>query len=67
VNFKNTLIFSLAVACFVIGLHQSITVGFQYSYWLFMFTFGLLFWYKLRKDKALHSDDSKRADKKLEK
>lgn len=51
VNIKDTIIFSLAIAILIIALHQSITVGFNHSYWIFMLALGLLFWLKLRINK----------------
>ncbi|MBC7919939.1 MAG: hypothetical protein H7Z75_02515 [Ferruginibacter sp.] len=45
----DTILFSLAVALFIIGVHQTFTVGLVESYWLFMFCLGLLFVYQLRK------------------
>ena len=45
----DTILFSLAVALFIIGVHQTFTVGLIESYWLFMFCLGLLFVYQLRK------------------
>ena len=38
----NSIILSLAVATFVIGVHQTITIGFEYSYWIFMITASLI-------------------------
>lgn len=43
------LIFSLAVALFIIGIHQVMTVGIMNSYWIFMLCLSLLFLYKLLK------------------
>lgn len=33
---------ALAIAFFIIAVHQSITVGFQYSYWIFMLSLSLV-------------------------
>lgn len=46
----DVIIFSLAVVLFIIGVHQTIMVGFSYSYWLFMLCTGLLLWYNYRKN-----------------
>lgn len=65
---KDTIIFSIAIAFLIIGLHQSMTVGFEYSYWLFMVTIGLLLWYKVRKDRNRGQSKDEKAgqtDKKL--
>ncbi len=35
-------ILALAFAFLVIGVHQSITVGFEYSYWIFMLSLSLV-------------------------
>ena len=48
---RETLIFSLATAFFLIALHQSMKHGIATSYWLYMISIGLLLWYKMRKDK----------------
>ncbi|GEM_PF-424716 len=52
VKLVDTIILSLAVAFFVIGVHQVFYVGIAASYWLFMLSGGLVLWFKLRKDKA---------------
>ena len=46
------IIFTLAVGFFIIALHQTMTFGFAYSYWIFMLSAALLLLYKIRKDKA---------------
>ncbi len=46
------MIFSLAVALFIIGVHQVMTVGIINAYWIFMLCLGLLFLYKLLKGKG---------------
>ncbi|MCU0450461.1 MAG: hypothetical protein MUC97_11575 [Bernardetiaceae bacterium] len=51
----DTLIFSTAVALFLIGMHQTfvhsqgIGNGLLHSYWLFMVVAGLLLWFKNRR------------------
>jgi len=44
-----TLIFSLLVVTFIIGVHQTIVLGFEYSYWIFMLSVILLLLLKLIK------------------
>lgn len=44
------LLFVFAVCFFVIGLHQSYTVGVAESYWLFMVSLAALFMYGYRKN-----------------
>jgi 4-hydroxybenzoate polyprenyltransferase len=39
---KSFLWLAMAFALFVIGIHQSLTVGFEYSYWIFMLSICLL-------------------------
>ncbi|MDN5204461.1 hypothetical protein QQ008_23915 [Fulvivirgaceae bacterium BMA10] len=53
------IIFSLAVVLFVIGVHQTILYGVGNSYWIFMFSFGLLLLYQMRKQKE--DDPAKKA------
>jgi hypothetical protein len=48
----DTILLSLAVGFFVIGVHQTFYVGLTASYWLFMLSGGLVLWLKLRRDKA---------------
>lgn len=73
-NIKDTIIFSLAVAMLIIGLHQAMTIGFEYSYWLFMLSIGLLLWYRMRKNnrrekdqKTNNSDSKNHSEQKLKK
>jgi len=51
----NLVIFSLAVTSFIIGVHQAMTIGLQESYWLFMISTALFFWFKLRKGRLEES------------
>lgn len=48
----DALIFSLALALVVIGIHQSLTVGIGGSYPIFMFAVAMLFWFQLRRTKS---------------
>lgn len=48
----DSLVFSLAVALFIIGVHQTFTIGLGGSYWIFMLCIGFLLIYKVRKDKS---------------
>ncbi|MCH8231487.1 MAG: hypothetical protein IIB82_02385 [Bacteroidetes bacterium] len=36
------IILSVAVAFFIIAVHQTITLGFEFSYWLFMIPISLI-------------------------
>ena len=49
----DTFIFSGAIALTMIGIHQSMTVGFKESYLFYMLAISLLFWYLYRKGKTL--------------
>jgi len=51
---KSFVWLALAFALFVIGIHQSLTIGFQYSYWIFMLSISLLLLhrYKNRSEEA---------------
>ncbi len=42
------IILALCVALLIIGVHQTIVLGFNYAYWIFMLIIMLFFWYKLR-------------------
>jgi len=55
----NFIIVGLAFAFFVIGIHQSITVGFEYSYWIFMLSISLLLLQRYLKQKNKSEDRSK--------
>ena len=45
----DTILFSLCVASFIIGVHEIITVGFAQGYWLIMLSSGLFLWFSIRK------------------
>lgn len=45
------VIFSFVIVTFVIGIHQTVTVGFMASYWLFMLSIGLLLLIRYRRAK----------------
>jgi len=47
----NIIQLSVIIVGFIIGVHQSITVGFQESYWIFMLTFVLYLIYAYQKGK----------------
>ncbi|MGJ3235796.1 hypothetical protein [Marivirga sp.] len=55
----NFIIIGLAFALFVIGIHQSITVGFEYSYWIFMLSISLLLLHRYLKQKNRTEGGSK--------
>ena len=47
----DVIIFSLAVAFLIMGIHQIMTVGFGTAYWMFMVVMILFFIYSYRKKK----------------
>ncbi len=55
---KKFILLAIAFALFIIGVHQSITVGFEYSYWIFMLSLSLVFLhrYKTQKEAGKHKN-----------
>jgi hypothetical protein len=54
----DAVIFSVALALIVVGIHQTMVNGIGFSYSLFMFAVGLLFWFQLRRNQARESAES---------
>jgi hypothetical protein len=54
----DAILFSVALAFIVVGIHQTMVNGIGFSYSLFMFAVGLLFWFQLRRNKARESSES---------
>ena len=54
----DAIIFSVALALIVVGIHQTMVSGIGFSYSLFMFAVGLLFWFQLRRNQACESSKS---------
>jgi hypothetical protein len=54
----DAVIFSVALALIVVGIHQTMVSGIGFSYSLFMFAVGLLFWFQLRRNQARESSKS---------
>ena len=54
----DAIIFSVALALIVVGIHQTMVNGIGFSYSLFMFAVGLLFWFQLRRNKAREISES---------
>ena len=50
-NLTKIIQLSVIFVGLIIGIHQSITVGFQESYWIFMITFVLYLVYAYQKGK----------------
>ncbi len=59
----DTIILSITVVIFIIGVHQTFTVGLMYSYWIFMFSIVLLLILKYRKGKNRVIDQGKSKNK----
>lgn len=52
----DAILLSLSVAFFIIGVHQTMTVGIIYSYFFLMVSLLLLFWYRIRRKKRKEED-----------
>lgn len=48
----DSVLISLSLVFFIIGVHQVMTVGITYAYWLFMLSLICLFWHNMRRRKA---------------
>ncbi|GAL87228.1 hypothetical protein MYP_4458 [Sporocytophaga myxococcoides] len=53
-----TIIFSLGVVFLLTGIHQTMTVGFKESYWLFMLCFMMLMVFQWAKGKSPEKQDN---------
>jgi hypothetical protein len=47
----DVLVLSLAIGFLIIGIHQTLSLGFENAYWAFMLVLVLIFVYTLRKKK----------------
>ena len=54
----DAILFSVALALLVVGVHQTMLNGIGFSYPIFMFAVGLLFWVQLRRNKARESNET---------
>jgi hypothetical protein len=54
----DAIIFSVALAFIVVGIHQTMVNGIGFSYSLFMFAVGLLFWFQLRRNQTREISES---------
>jgi hypothetical protein len=52
-----SILLSLSVAFFIIGVHQTFVLGIVQSYWLFMLSVSMLLLLKLTKGKATTEPD----------
>ena len=55
----DAILFSVALAFIVVGIHQTMVNGIGFSYSFFMFAVGLLFWFQLRRNKANESSETR--------
>jgi Flp pilus assembly protein TadB len=54
----DAMIFSVALALIVVGIHQTMVNGIGFSYSLFMFAVVLLFWFQLRRNKDRETSET---------
>lgn len=55
----DSIIISLAVVLFIIGVHQTFYFGIAASYWLFMLSLSLVLYLKLNRAKKQKEDNNK--------
>lgn len=55
------IVLSLSVAFLIIGIHQTITLGFEVSYWIFMLTISMFLFYRLINNSEKNPDKKKKA------
>jgi len=55
-NLGDIIVLSGAVVFLIIGIHQTITVGFGQAYWLFMLSIGFLLYHQFRKARKKQED-----------
>ena len=54
---KSFIWLAMAFALFVIGIHQSLTIGFEYSYWIFMLSICLLLLHRIKNKTPNNADN----------
>ncbi len=59
----DTVLFSFATLCMLIGIHQAMTVGYAASYWLFMLAGVSLLWYQTRKKNRKKEEEANKPEK----
>lgn len=57
----DAILLSLSAGFFIIGVHQVMTLGITYAYWILMLSMLLLFWYRVRKKKEQRNEPSGKA------
>ena len=55
-NLVDIIVLSLSVVFLIIGIHQTVTVGFGQAYWLFMLSIAALLYQQIRKAKKKQED-----------
>ena len=58
----DTILIAIAIAFLYIGVHQTLTIGFAESYWIFMFAISCLILYYYRKRKQQHNKTPDKPD-----
>lgn len=54
------IVLALSAVFMIIGIHQTITLGFEVSYWIFMLSLSMFFLYKLMGNVEKPGKDKKR-------
>ncbi|WP_422356886.1 hypothetical protein [Roseivirga pacifica] len=57
-NLGDTILFSLCVVFFVIGVHQTMVFGIEFSYFIFMLSLGMLFLVRYRRMRRKDKEDT---------
>jgi amino acid permease len=57
------IVLSLSAAFLIIGIHQTITLGFEVSYWIFMLTISMFLFYRLLNNSEKDPDKKKKKEK----
>ena len=55
-NLVDIIVLALSAGFLIIGIHQTITVGFGQAYWLFMLSIGFLLYQQIRKVRRKQED-----------
>ena len=58
------IILSLSAGFLIIGIHQTITLGFEVSYWIFMLSISMFLFYRLINNGEKDPDKKKKKEKK---
>ncbi len=57
-DLKNILLLFFSAGIMIIGIHQTITNGFENSYWIFMISVALFLYYQVRKAKKKQEENT---------